>query len=177
MVYHIKIPAGVLIPAVLIGTLGMNKQTLNKIMTKAEHMCAHSGSRLTEKRKRILELLLVSKKPLSAYEVADAYNKSSDNVIPAMSVYRMLDFLESEKLVHKLNSTNKYVACSHIACDHAHEVPQFLICGSCLAVKEIGISKTIIQELDRQVTRADYKLVNPQLEIQCLCKACVNKAA
>ena len=155
----------------------MNKQTLKKIMTRAEGMCVHSGSRLTEKRKRILELLLVSKTPLSAYEVADAYNKSSDSVMPAMSVYRMLDFLESEKLAHKLNSTNKYVACSHIACDHAHEVPQFLICGQCQAVKEIGISKTIIEELDKQVNKADYKLINPQLELQCLCSTCVKKVA
>ena len=155
----------------------MNKQTLNKIITKAQDMCSHSGSRLTDKRKRILELLLVSKKPLSAYEVADAYNKNSENIIPTMSVYRMLEFLESELLVHKLSSTNKYVACSHIACDHEHEVPQFLICGNCQTVKEIGISKKIIEELGEQVSKAEYKLINPQLELQCLCKTCVGKAA
>ena len=155
----------------------MNKPTLNKIMAKAGEMCAGSGSRLTAKRKRILEVLLVSKTPLSAYEVADVYNKQSDNSIPVMSVYRMLDFLATEKLVHKLNSTNKYVACSHIACDHAHQVPQFLICGNCEVVKEIGISKTIIEELDKQITKADYKLINPQMELQCLCCDCARLAA
>lgn len=150
----------------------MNKQQLKKIMTKAQDICAHSGGRLTDKRKRILEILLLSKTPLSAYEVADTYNKSSENAMPAMSAYRMLDFLESEELVHKLSSTNKYVACSHIACDHAHQIPQFLICGRCQAVKEIGIAKHIVQELDAVITNADYKLINPQLELQCLCKAC-----
>lgn len=150
----------------------MNKQQLKKIMTKAQDICAHSGGRLTDKRKRILEILLLSKTPLSAYEVADTYNKSSENAMPAMSAYRMLDFLESEELVHKLSSTNKYVACSHIACDHAHQIPQFLICGRCQSVKEIGIAKHIVQELDAVITNADYKLINPQLELQCLCKAC-----
>ncbi|MDO6421221.1 Fur family transcriptional regulator [Saccharophagus degradans] len=154
----------------------MNKQQLKKIMTKAQDICAHSGGRLTDKRKRILEILLLSKTPLSAYEVADTYNKSSENAMPAMSAYRMLDFLESEELVHKLSSTNKYVACSHIACDHAHQIPQFLICGRCQAVKEIGIAKHIVQELDAVITNADYKLINPQLELQCLCKACSNLA-
>lgn len=155
----------------------MNKKQLNKIMGKAQDMCAHSGSRLTEKRSRILQLLLMSEKPLSAYEVADVYNEDAETSMPAMSVYRILEFLESEQLVHKLSSTNKYIACSHIACDHAHEIPQFLICGSCQKVKEIAISKRIIEELDAQVSNAGYKLTNSQLELQCLCEDCVKRAA
>lgn len=155
----------------------MKKQELNKIMNKAEDICAHSGGRLTEKRKRILELLLLAQSPLSAYEVTDAYNRASETSMPTMSVYRILDFLEAELLVHKLTSANKYVACSHIACDHAHEVPQFLICGKCQNVKEIAISKTIINELDIQVANAGYKLMNSQLELQCLCEHCLENAA
>ncbi|VUD62566.1 Zinc uptake regulation protein [Thalassocella blandensis] len=146
-------------------------------MGKAQDMCAHSGGRLTEKRSRILELLLLSKTPLSAYEVAEAYNKTAETSMPPMSAYRILDFLESEQLVHKLSSTNKYVACSHIACDHAHEIPQFLICGSCQKVKEIAISKRIVDELDEQVANAGYKLTNSQLELQCLCETCIASAA
>lgn len=155
----------------------MKKQQLNRIMGKAQDICAHSGGRLTEKRKRILELLLLSRTPLSAYEVADAYNKDSDASMPTMSVYRILEFLESEQLVHKLSSANKYIACSHIACNHAHEIPQFLICGKCQSVKEIAISKSIIDELDQQVVRAGYKLVNSQLELQCLCGSCLESVA
>jgi Fur family zinc uptake transcriptional regulator len=155
----------------------VKKQQLNSIMDKAQHICAHSGGRLTEKRKRILELLLISSTPLSAYEVADAYNKTAEASMPPMSVYRILDFLESEQLVHKLSSANKYVACSHIACSHAHEIPQFLMCGKCQSVKEIAISKSIIDELDQQVTGAGYKLMNSQLELQCLCDNCLARAA
>lgn len=155
----------------------MKKQELNKIMAKAEDICAHSGGRLTEKRKRIFELLLRAKSPLSAYEVANVYNQTSESRIPTMSVYRILDFLEAELLVHKLSSANKYVACSHIACDHAHEVPQFLICGKCQKVEEISISKTIIEDLDKQVVNAGFKLINSQLELQCLCENCLENVA
>lgn len=155
----------------------MKKQKLNNIMNKAQDICSQSGGRLTEKRKRILQLLLVSNTPQSAYEVADAYNKSAEASMPAMSVYRILNFLESEQLVHKLSSANKYVACSHIACSHAHEIPQFLICGRCQNVKEIAIAKRIIDELDLQVSGAGYKLMNSQLELQCLCDNCLASAA
>lgn len=155
----------------------MNQQELDKIIVKAQAICSNSGGRLTEKRQRILELLLRSKTPLSAYEVADAYNVASDTSMPAMSVYRILDFLEAELLVHKLSSENKYVACSHIACDHAHRVPQFLICGSCRNVKEIAIPKNIVDELAEQVKTAGYKLTNSQLELQCLCEVCQVKVA
>ena len=155
----------------------MNEQELANIISKAEGICAHSGGRLTEKRKRILELLLCSNTALSAYEVADLYNKSADASMPPMSVYRILDFLEAEQLVHKLSSANKYIACSHIACNHSHQIPQFLICSKCQNVKEISISKTIIDELGKQVTEAGYMLTNSQLELQCVCEPCLNNAA
>ena len=105
----------------------MNKQQLNRVIDKARHLCKSSGTRLTEKRRGVLEALLVSKIPLSAYEITDVINQADDKSILAMSVYRILEFLEAENLVHKLSSTNKYVACSHITCGHNHEIPQFLI--------------------------------------------------
>jgi Fur family zinc uptake transcriptional regulator len=154
----------------------MTQNTVSTIMEKAKARCAHSGARLTEKRQRILELLLSSETPLSAYEVADAYNASQGESMPAMSVYRILDFLQSELLVHKLNSANKYVACSHIACEHSHEVPQFLICEQCHAVKEIGIAKRIVDELGAEVEKAGYTLLAQQVELPCLCAECVAKS-
>ena len=155
----------------------MSPEQLHRIMARAQDLCAHSGGRLTEKRKRILELLLIADTPLSAYEVADAYNADAVSAMPTMSVYRILDFLESEQLVHKLSSANKYVACSHITCNHAHKVPQFLICRECQSVKEIAIAKIIIDELGKQVIGAGYNLINSQIELQCVCENCLKNAA
>jgi len=150
----------------------MNKQQLNRIIDKAKAVCAQSGGRLTEKRKSVLALLLVSNRPLSAYEITDAYNKDAEKPMPAMSVYRILEFLEAEDLVHKLSSTSKYVACSHISCGHAHEISQFLICGKCQSAKEVTLSSGIINELGNLIGKAGYTLTNPQLELQCLCVRC-----
>lgn len=150
----------------------MNKQQLNQVIDKAKDNCIRSGARLTQKRRDVLEVLLTSSIPLSAYEITDSYNKVSKKSIPAMSVYRILEFLASEDLVHKLSSTNKYVACSHITCDHVHVIPQFLICGECQSTKEIAISKSIIDELGELVDKAGYSLTNSQLELKCLCSNC-----
>jgi len=155
----------------------MNKQQLGRTISKAKDVCMRSGGRLTEKRSRVLELLLTSNTPLSAYEIADAYNNSSEKAMPAMSVYRILEFLETKNLVHKLSSANKYVACSHILGECSHEITQFLICGQCQSAKEILVSKNIIRELGKLVSKANYTLTNSQLELQCLCNDCSPSAA
>ncbi|NKC17055.1 MAG: transcriptional repressor [Gammaproteobacteria bacterium] len=150
---------------------------VQKIIGRAEQHCKEHGSRLTSKRKQVLSGLLKSEKALSAYELVDYCKDAFGDNIPAMSVYRILSFLQDEHLVHKLKLANKYVACSHITCDHAHEVAQFLICGQCQRVKEINISKSIISKLQHSVAEAGFHLLSPQLEMNCLCDSCISSAA
>ncbi len=150
---------------------------VQKIIDHAEQHCKANGARLTDKRKLILSALLQSKKALSAYELIDYCKELFGESIPAMTVYRILDFLQEEQLVHKLSIANKYVACSHITCDHIHEVPQFLICGECQCVEEISISKATIESLQKNVKDAGFKLISPQLEMNCVCNNCIENVA
>ena len=149
---------------------------VKNIIEHAEQHCKAHGARLTNKRKQVLSGLLKSKKALSAYELADYCKTEFGETIPAMSVYRILDFLQDERLVHKLSLANKYVACSHITCDHDHGVPQFLICGQCQKVEEIAISKSTMRELKRNIAEAGFHLVSQQLELDCLCGDCMAEA-
>lgn len=153
----------------------MNK--IQAIIEHAERHCNEHGARLTNKRKQVLSGLLQSEKALSAYELVEYCKSEFGESLPAMSVYRILDFLEDEQLVHKLNLANKYVACAHITCKHDHEVPQFLICSKCQRVNEISINKSTIDALKRNVEKAGFHLVSPQLEMNCICEQCINKAA
>jgi len=150
---------------------------VKQIIDHAEHHCKSHGSRLTDKRKQVLSGLLKSEKALSAYELIDICKAESGEALPAMSMYRILDFLQDEHLVHKLNSANKYIVCEHITCDHDHGIPQFLICDQCLKVKEISISKSTISELEKNVVHAGFHLLSPQLEMSCICESCMEKAA
>ena len=150
---------------------------VENIIEHAEKRCKVSGSRLTDKRKRVLFGLLQSQKALSAYELSEFCSTEFGEKIPAMSVYRILDFLEQEHLVHKLHLANKYIACAHITCQHSHEVQQFLICGQCQTVKEISVSKVIIDALQDNIEKAGFHLSSSQLEMNCICKNCLSTAA
>ena len=116
----------------------MGKQTTIK---SVEKFCSEQNIKLTTRRKEILSSLLNSDKALSAYDLIKILENQIGSSIPAMSVYRILDFLENNSLVHKLKLTNKYVACSHITCDHEHASSQFLICNDCDSVKEISVDQ------------------------------------
>ena len=147
------------------------------IIDHAEKSCKAHGSKLTNKRKQVLSGLLHSNHALSAYELVDYCKETYGESPPPMSVYRILDFLQEEHLVHKLDLANKYIACSHITCDHDHGVPQFLICTDCQRVEEITVGKSTINTLKRKVEEAGFHLTSPQLEMNCLCHRCSDKAA
>jgi Fur family transcriptional regulator, zinc uptake regulator len=75
---------------------------IQAIIEHAARHCKDRGVRLTDKRKQVLQALISAQKPLSAYEIVELYKENFKLNIPTMSVYRILDFLQEENLVHKL---------------------------------------------------------------------------
>ncbi|MEM7364510.1 MAG: transcriptional repressor [Pseudomonadota bacterium] len=149
----------------------MTTKTDNALAFAQAH-CDQRGTRLTEKRKQVLMGLLESDKALSAYELTEfCRDRLGFDLLP-MSVYRILEFLEGEHLAHRLNLANKYVACSHITCDHEHEVPQFLICKDCFRVEEVGVKRTLINTLEKAIDEAGFHLASHQIELDCICEDC-----
>ncbi|AKH38492.1 MULTISPECIES: Fur family transcriptional regulator [Nitrosomonas] len=147
---------------------------IDHIIQKSQEACASAGVKLTTKRKNVLIVLLRSPIPLSAYEIVERYKVQLNETLPVMSVYRILDFLIHEKLVHKLETASLYIACAHIACDHQHETPQFLICDRCHSVKEIGVKKHVMAELARGIQNTGFTLAHQQLELHGICNRCQN---
>jgi len=149
--------------------------TVENIIEHAEQSCKNHGARLTEKRKLILSGLIQSEKAMSAYELIDYCKAHFDENISAMTMYRVLEFLEEERLVHKLNLSNKYIACSHVVCDHEHdEAPFFLICNSCNNVEETSIMRSMMTALKKRIEQSHCQLVSSQLEVFCLCQSCAD---
>lgn len=145
---------------------------VEKVLDRAQAICADQGAKLTDKRRRILKVVLESQEPLSAYQIADRYRELYDKTLSVMSVYRMLNFLKDNNLVHRLETTNQYLPCSHISCQHSHEVPQFLICDSCRTVDEVGIRKEILHELSSIIEDTGFALARQQLEFHGVCRDC-----
>ena len=148
-------------------------KVLKEAVDQAEQRCKTNGSRLTSKRKQVLSLLLKSDKALSAYELVDVYKNETGQALPAMSMYRILSFLEDQYLAHRLELTNKYIACSHINCDEGHALSQFLICSQCQKVEEVSIGRQAMEYINKNIRDSGFHLASPQLEINCICDDCM----
>ena len=150
---------------------------IQQIIDHAEEVCLDNGLRLTKKRRQVLLTLLASSKALSAYEIRDLCKTDSGDLLPPMSIYRILDFLQEAGFVHRLNISNRYTACTHIACNHEHLFSQFLICTKCQLVTEIDIPDLTVTNMRNDAKSAGFELESPQLEINGVCYTCKNKAA
>ncbi|PTC06512.1 transcriptional repressor [Vibrio mediterranei] len=145
---------------------------INDIIEHAEKRCKIRGKQLTSKRKLVLKALVHADKALSAYDLVDYCKTHFDQNIQAMSIYRILEFLESEHFAHKLNVSNKYIFCSHILCEHEHGVPQFLICSQCNKISEQIIDPNVVSGLQSHAKKEGFTVLSPQFEISGVCDEC-----
>lgn len=150
-------------------------QDIEATVTRVEQICKNRGKLLTHKRKLVFRALVQSQKALSAYELVDYCKEHLDTTIQAMTIYRVLDFLESEQLAHKIKVSNKYVACSHIHCDHDHGIAQFLVCSECNKISEQPIDPALVIGLKNNARQEGFTVINPQIEISCVCNECAQK--
>ena len=145
----------------------MNKKQLLQFIHQAEALCKQRECRLTDQRKRVLELILLADKPLTAYEILDQLRESLKNPAPP-TVYRALDFLLEHGLIHKLESIHAFIGCTHP--DHKH-TSQFLICNDCGDVSEIE-NKAIEKSLHSAEQAAGFKTSHPVIELLGTCSQC-----
>ena len=131
---------------------------------------AERGVRLTDQRKTVLQLLCVSDKPLSAYELLERLRGVVKNPAPP-TIYRALDFLLEQGLVHKLESLHAYVGCAHL--DHPH-ASQFLICDDCGEVAELEDS-SVTKSLEAAGKAIGFRTNRPVVEVLGTCAQCTAK--
>lgn len=103
-------------------------------LAHAESVCQQRGQRFTPIRRHVLEALLSSHRPLGAYDVIEQLAGRVARPAP-ITVYRALDFLMENGLVHRIESRNAFLACAHNHDETA--VVAFLICETCGSVGEI----------------------------------------
>ncbi len=138
------------------------------LLKRAEQACGERGLRLTPLRRRVLESLAGSHAPIGAYEIVERLAKAGEPA-PPMSVYRALDFLVAERLAHRIESKNAY-----LACNHGHdggEVVMFLMCERCGTVAEVA-SRAVGRDLGEAARSIGFDSRTQVLEIAGLCENC-----
>ena len=71
-------------------------QCISQALESAQEVCAQRGVRLTPLRKRVLELVWQSHKPLGAYDILEVLSREDGRRAAPPTVYRGLDFFIRE---------------------------------------------------------------------------------
>ena len=134
----------------------------------AEATCAAHKEKLTPIRRRVLEALLASHAPLGAYELIDRLAEQGARPAP-ITIYRALDFLREQGLVHRIESRNAFIACAH---NHESGDPVvLLICEKCGAVGEAA-SAAVAETIRNASRAAGFAPKTPVIEISGICVNC-----
>lgn len=149
-------------------TLPSSEQVAD-FLDQAEILCDRRNLRFTQLRKQVLELVCRAEQPVGAYQLLDELRQSGRSAAPP-TVYRALDFLLEQGLIHRLATNNTYLACAHP--QHAHAAV-FLVCGGCGHTQEVH-TEDVIAELEQRAEQFDFTIAHASVEITGLCHRCRN---
>lgn len=141
------------------------ENALRQRLSRANAHCAGRGAQLTAQRAEVLELLLRRGGQAKAYDLQDDMQARHGRIAPT-TVYRALDFLQDQQLVHKVDATNTFVVCDHA--DHDHPA-LLLICTRCGRIDELHDPHALGPLLDIARQRG---MLPRAVEVKCLCVDC-----
>ena len=139
----------------------------DELIARAERTCSRRGARLTAQRREVLACVAQSHAAAGAYEIIDRMATHGARPAP-ITVYRALDFLLAHGLVHKIESLNAYVACSH---SHDGTPAALLICELCGAVSELDVPEGFAA-LARSAREQGFTPSNTVVEMSGHCGHC-----
>ncbi|MDO4232167.1 MAG: transcriptional repressor [Lautropia sp.] len=147
------------------------------IETARQH-CKARGTQLTPLRVDVLRHLARSPGGIKAYDLLTQIQKEKPGFAP-MSLYRTLDFLVDNGLVHKVDATSSFIICEHGHHDrHDHGHPIMLICEGCGQVSEYS-GEAVIEALAHATSRIREQsgFRARGMEIKGLCQSCSDNVA
>ncbi|MBF0326202.1 MAG: transcriptional repressor [Alphaproteobacteria bacterium] len=130
----------------------------------AEAECRRRGARLTDIRRRVLELIWTSHAPVGAYALLEQLGRGA----APPTIYRALDFLLAHGLIHRIETQNAYVGCSHPGQPHAG---LFLLCRQCGAVAELAEAATT-RAIEQEAAALGFQVDSLTVEAHGLCPGC-----
>jgi Fur family zinc uptake transcriptional regulator len=136
-------------------------------LAMAADLCRRRGVRLTDAQRLVLELVWDSHRPIGAYGLLKAMIQKGRSAAPP-TVYRALDFLRRQGLVHRIESRNAYVGCPWPGHDPAVEL---LICSQCGQAGEIG-GGVIAKALSARAQRLGFAAGRQTIEVEGRCREC-----
>jgi len=144
-----------------------HQHCIDTAIETAAGLCAEQGLRFTAIRRRVLALIWGGHRPVGAYEILNALKAEYPRAAPP-TVYRALDFLIERRLIHRIETMNAFVGCTHPAERHGG---QFLICSNCRDAIELD-DPAIDQAVRRGAEQMGFQTHRQTIEITGLCPDC-----
>lgn len=139
----------------------------HRALEQAEQLCQQRGARLTDLRRRVLEIIWNSPVPLGAYAILDVLRTDGRQGAPP-TVYRALDFLMEQGLIHRLASLNVFTGCCQ---PDSHHSGHFLICRECGHVDEL-VNPAIEALLYSEAMAHHFQVLATMVEVLGCCPEC-----
>ncbi len=139
-------------------------------LADAEVFCAERGVSFTPLRREVFELLLRRGGPAKAYDLLADMIAAGHRAAPT-TVYRALEFLTAQGLVHRINSINAFVVCSEDFRHDHHHASLMLACSAC--EKSVEISTPEIGTYIRHALEpTGFHFQGNAMEIRGICQNC-----
>jgi Fur family zinc uptake transcriptional regulator len=145
---------------------------LQQRLTEAEALCRQRGTQLTSLRREVLELLLRRNGSAKAYDLQDDMRERHGRVAPT-TVYRALDFLMDQGLVHRVDTVNSFVVCnSEHAGHHPGHHTLMAVCARCGEVTELH-DHDALALISQRLRRGVPGFVETGIEVKGVCERCL----
>lgn len=142
---------------------------IDAALDAAAALCAGNGAQLTALRRTVLGLVLEADGPATAYQLLERLQQVRKGAAPP-TIYRALDFLLEQRLIHKVERLNAFIPC--VEAGHKHEHPvQFLICTRCGTVAEIE-DQAVSAALAHAAELEGFHPARATVELDGTCAAC-----
>ncbi len=135
-------------------------------LAAAERLCAERGVRLTPLRRRVLELVWLGHRPVGAYAILERL--AGERPVAPPTVYRALEFLAAQGLIHRIERLNAFIGCVDPVTPHAG---QFLICGDCGTAAELA-DRRIDAAIAASAAELGFEVRARTVEVVGLCPDC-----
>ena len=140
------------------------------LLERAEGICKSRGVRFTPQRKRVYELICANKGASSAYELLEKLKESEPQAKPP-TIYRALDFLLEQGLIHRVESENSFISCC--SCSVNKHYSHLLICDLCGNVQELQ-DDSLIALLANNAEKHGFRITNHVIETHGTCQKCLD---
>lgn len=128
--------------------------------------------KITSLRKDILEIISKSKNPISAYTILGLLKKLRPGSEPP-TVYRVIDYFLEKKVIHKIDSENTYIMCSHLNELTKKNHGVLLTCLKCNSSEEV-YEENFFHALELMTKRKQFKIDCSIIQVKGICSDCKN---